>query len=149
MPNTIHLRCGAIIQNDAEETLLVHLERGSSPQEHWSVPSGLVKAGEKTEDTMQRIVREQLGVDIQILKVIGFIDDITKDQHTHFITFLCRIKHGQPQLQTKAYTESRWFAAKSIPKDASITDVLLPLYILRYITVDDYNTRVDALRGKQ
>ncbi len=149
MPNTIQLRCGAIIQNDTEETLLVHLEQESPLQEHWSVPSGLVKAGEKTEDAMLRIVREQLGVDIQILKVIGFVDNITKDQHTHFITFLCRIKNGQPTLQTKIYTKSQWFAVKAIPKDASITDVLLPLYILRYITVDDYNTRVDALRGKQ
>ncbi len=148
MTQSIHLRCGAIIQSDKEETLLVHLEKGSVLHEHWSVPSGLVKAGEKTEDAMMRIVKEQFGVDVQILKVIGFVDDITKDAHTHFITFLCRIKQGEAKLQTKTYTKSQWFAAKDIPKDASITDVLLPLYILRYITVDDYNTRVDALRGK-
>lgn len=138
--------CGAIIQNEKEEILLARTCASSSLGERWVVPSSFVSFGEKTEDALRRTIQKTFGVHIQILKTIGFLDDIGLE-HYHKISFLCHIKEGIPQLkENKQYDQLQWFSPHEIPDDASVKDVLLPLYTLRYITVDEYNKRVDTLR---
>ena len=147
---SIKICCGALVLNDDEKALLVRLDKASDLGERWSVPMNVVNYGEKTEDSLMKAMEKEYGVKIQILKVIGFIDEIKSGEHLHKIYFLCRTDNGNFNLKSnKNYVEFKWFSAKDIPEDASINDILLPLYILKYITVQDYNDRVDKIRMKK
>lgn len=148
--NSIKICCGALILNDDEKALLVRLNKASELGERWSVPMNSVDYNEKTENSLMKAMEKEYGVKIQILKVIGFIDEIDANEHLHKIYFLCRIEKGNFNLKNNNnYAEFKWFSAKDIPEDASINDVLLPMYILKYITVGDYNDRVDRIRSKK
>ena len=147
---SIKICCGALVLNDDEKALLVRLNKTSELGERWSVPMSIANYGEKIEDSIMNFMEKEYGVKIQILKVIGFIDEIKSSEHLHKIYFLCRILNGNFNLKSnKDYAEFKWFNAKDIPDDASINDVLLPLYILKYITIGDYNERVDKIRMKK
>jgi len=146
---SINICCGALVLNDDEKALLVRLNKASELGERWSVPMNVVNYGEKAEDSLMNFMEKEYSVKIQILKVIGFIDEIKSSEHLHKIYFLCRIHKGNFNLKNnRNYTEFKWFDAKDVPEDSSINDVLLPLYILKYITVGDYNIRVDKIRSK-
>ena len=149
MEKSINIICGAIIKNEKEETLLLELKDSPNLEECWSIPLNIVNFKEKTEDSLIKNVNTDLGVDIQILKTIGFLDEIEENSHLHKIYFLCRIKEGAPKINNEKYKSARWFVAGEVPEYSSINDVLLPLYLLRDIHVDNYNKRVDFIRNNK
>ena len=63
--------CGALIVNDKNEALL--LKRTSKTRNGaglWSKPGGGVEFGEKIEETVKREIKEELGVDVEIIKFL-------------------------------------------------------------------------------
>ncbi len=64
----------AIIENENGEILLV--ERKFDPKKgYWDVPGGFIQADESLEESTKREIREELGVDMQINKIIGVYED--------------------------------------------------------------------------
>jgi colanic acid biosynthesis protein WcaH len=64
----------AIIRNDQGQVLLV--KRTNEPLKgEWWVPGGRVYKGEGLEDSIQRKIKEELGIDINIKGVAGYYED--------------------------------------------------------------------------
>jgi ADP-ribose pyrophosphatase YjhB (NUDIX family) len=65
---------GVIIENDKGEILLV--KRKYDPQKgYWDVPGGFARIGEGLEESVKREIREELGVDVELIKILGIYID--------------------------------------------------------------------------
>lgn len=81
------------------EVLLV--ERGKEPLKgFWSLPGGILEIGEKLTDGIRREVREETGLEIEVLSVFEVFERIMHDSegraeyHYVLIDYLCRVAGG-------------------------------------------------------
>lgn len=71
---------GVIIENEKGEILLV--KRKFDPQKgKWDYPGGFIDGGESLEHSVKREVKEELNVEVEMLKLVGVYEDIYKYQN--------------------------------------------------------------------
>ena len=77
-------------------------QRAHEPNKgQWSLPGGAVNLGETLHRALKREVREECGIEIEVVKFLAVFDRIFADDqdHIHYhyvlINFLCRWKSGQ------------------------------------------------------
>jgi len=74
---------------------VVLVKRRNDPYKgYWALPGGFVEYGEKVEDAAVREAREETGLDVKLLKLIGVYSDPNRDPRGHTVTvaFLARGK---------------------------------------------------------
>jgi ADP-ribose pyrophosphatase YjhB (NUDIX family) len=91
--------CGLIIENDDQEILLV--KRKHDPKKgSWDLPGGFMMSGEDIYTSSKRELMEELGVDIEVKKVIGFYPDVYVFQNVGYpiltIATVGKIVKGNP-----------------------------------------------------
>jgi 8-oxo-dGTP diphosphatase len=89
---------GAVVI-EGQRVLLV--KRGQEPlRGRWSLPGGVVEAGEELHAAVVREVREETGLDVQVGDVVDVLDRITRDAdgriafHYVIIDYLCQVAGG-------------------------------------------------------
>lgn len=116
----IGVGCGALIINDSGETLLVkRTSKTRNEAGFWSKPGGGVEFGEKVEDAAKREIKEELGVEIELIKFLGFTNSIMKDENQHWISFnyLAKITGGElKNLEPGKHEEIKWFKIDNLPE---------------------------------
>jgi len=77
------------------------VERGKDPlQGFWSIPGGIVEAGEKLEEAIRREVLEETGLEVEALSIFEIFERIMPDAegkpeyHYVLIDYLCRRAGG-------------------------------------------------------
>ncbi len=76
-PDHPRVGVGAVVL-DGDRVLLV--KRGRGPAEgKWSIPGGLVDLGERTDDAARREVREECGITVRLLGLVGVVDRVIRD----------------------------------------------------------------------
>ena len=102
--------CGAVVfrEDGRERRFLLIRNRRSA---HWGLPKGHIEQGESNEQTAIREVREETGIDIQILPEFMRRSDYViqgKIEKTVFI-FLARTKQTEIVRQEEEIEECGWF----------------------------------------
>jgi ADP-ribose pyrophosphatase len=123
----IGIGCGALIVNDKNETLL--LKRTSKTRNEagfWSKPGGGVEFGERVEDAVKREIKEELGVDVELVNFLGFTNHIIDSEKQHWIAFnyLAKITGGElKNLEPEKHEEIKWFGFDNLPEKISQTTI--------------------------
>jgi ADP-ribose pyrophosphatase YjhB (NUDIX family) len=88
--------------------------RGKAPGAgNWSVPGGAIKLGETLEEACRREVKEETGLDIEIVSRCAVLDRVTRDEwervqyHYVLIDFVCRPVGGELQPASDV-AEAKW-----------------------------------------
>jgi 8-oxo-dGTP diphosphatase len=147
----IGLGVGAVIHDGAGRILLLQragsLDASRSTVGMWSNPGGEVDFGESVEEAAIREASEELGVEIEIERLIGFSDQVLPGAglHWHLVTFLARILRGEPRiLEPDKSDDLRWFAVKDLPQNCGFHHVVVPLYQLGWLAEEEYIRRKAA-----
>lgn len=77
---------GAAVIRDGRVLLV---KRGKPPKAgSWSLPGGAQKVGETVHEAARREVREETGLDVEVLGLVDVVDSITRDEtgrvHYHY-----------------------------------------------------------------
>ena len=121
----IGVGCGALIVNDKNEVLLV--KRGIKSKNEagvWSKPGGAVEFGEQVENAVKREIKEELDIEIELTKFLGFTNHIIKSENQHWVTFnyLARIIKGELKImEPEKIAEVKWFSLNNLPANLSQT----------------------------
>jgi 8-oxo-dGTP diphosphatase len=129
----------AIVRDHAGRVLLIRRGDGRG----WSLPGGLMEPGERIADCIVREVREETGLEIAPVRIVGVYSDPV---HTHvtypngdevqFVstTFECRVIGGVLRADGDESLEVAYFAPDALPEPV----------------VCDHAIRIaDALAGRQ
>jgi 8-oxo-dGTP diphosphatase len=102
---------GAVIL-DGPRVVLVR--RGTEPLKgEWSLPGGVLELGERLHQGVAREVREETGLQIEVLDVAGVFDRILPDPdgrpqfHYVLIDYVCRVEGGELRAAGDV-TDAKW-----------------------------------------
>lgn len=103
---------GAVIWNAAGEIVLIR--RGQPPRMgEWSIPGGKLEWGESVKEALAREVREETGLEIEIVALVDVVDSVTRDEagavvrHYVLIDFAARAAGGTLSPGSDA-ADARW-----------------------------------------
>jgi 8-oxo-dGTP diphosphatase len=101
---------GAVVWNARGEVLLIR--RANPPkQNEWSLPGGRVEFGEPLRDALLRELREETGLEVEILGLLDVAELIPEggdDRHYVLVDFTARVKSGDLSAGSDA-ADARWF----------------------------------------
>ncbi len=96
------------------------IKRGQEPSKgQWSVPGGAIELGEKIYDAVQREVREECGIEIEVARVVNVADSIVPDEagrvwfHYVPVYILARYVSGEAHADSDAL-DVRWVAREEL-----------------------------------
>jgi ADP-ribose pyrophosphatase YjhB (NUDIX family) len=112
---------GAIIFDEAGRVLLIHRGDGRG----WSLPGGLMEPGERLVDCLVREVREETGLEVEPMRLVGVYSDPAYTHVTYpngdqiqFVsaTFECRVVGGLLAADHDESLEVVYFPPDDLPE---------------------------------
>lgn len=79
---------------------IVLIKRKNPPFEgRYALPGGFVEVGETTEDAARREAKEETGLDIELLCLVGVYSDPNRDPRGHVVS-ICYLARGNGNLRS-------------------------------------------------
>ncbi len=96
-PETPNVMVDVVVHSQNGDVLLIR--RNKDPYEgRWALPGSYVQVGEKLEDAAARIAKEEAGLDVEDVRLVGVYSDPDRDPRGHNIScaFLAAGWSGEP-----------------------------------------------------
>jgi 8-oxo-dGTP diphosphatase len=105
--------CAVVV--DGDQVMLVR--RAVEPRRGWwDLPGGFLEQGEHPAEGLRREVREETGLEIEILELLGFFLDAYPEpgETTLNCYYVARVSDGEPEPGSDV-AEIRWFHRDALP----------------------------------
>ena len=114
VPKTPFLTADALIIYEGK---LVLIKRKKAPFENqFALPGGFVEIGETVEEAALREAKEETGLDIELVRLLGVYSDPSRDPRGHTVT-VCYLARGFGKLKAGSDAKDiRLFGFNEIPK---------------------------------
>lgn len=122
----IGVGAGALITDSAGTRVLLVKRKKAPEAGKWSIPGGAVEFGETFEACVVREVREETGLDINVVRLLRLTDHIVPEESVHWVTpaFLCQVVKGTARNTEPAKHEAvEWFSLEALPDALTMTTV--------------------------
>ena len=136
MNYTHFVSVAGLVSNDDGDILLIN-----SPRRGWEYPGGMVEPGETFQEALIREVKEEAGVDVEIIGFIGLCKNIEKDVVN--IDFSCKYIAGELTISNES-TEVKW-----VQKEKALDMVTFPLTRKRLENMLSENDKVNCFCFKR
>lgn len=92
---------GAVLINKDRKLFLA--QRGKEAKNErgkWETPGGRLEFNESMAETVIREMREEYGIEVEIVDLLHTFDHIIPDENQHWvaISFLCKLVKGEPKI---------------------------------------------------
>jgi mutator protein MutT len=108
----------------------------------WEFPGGRLEFGEKLNDGIRREFREEYGIDIQLVTLLGVFDHILEQEGQHWvsITFIACHSGGVPRiLEPQKCSAIGWFNLMQLPRPLTmVSEENFKSYHARYGSRSDW-----------
>lgn len=129
---------GILIENG--KILLV--KQKVNEKRNWSLPGGKLERGETLEQAIIREMKEETGLDVEILKLLYICDSSATDNTLLHITFLLNRKNGELSLPSNVFEINPINDVKFIPvnelTDLGFTDKFVDIINNNFPDVGNY-----------
>ncbi len=95
----------AIIKHN-DKILIAQRKENVNQALKWEFPGGKLEPGESPEQCLIREIREELGLNIEVMKIFDVISHSYEDRHIILLCYLCRFTGGSAQ--TLDCRDFRW-----------------------------------------
>lgn len=130
MEEKIGVGAGFIIVEDGKAFLAKR--KGSHGEGTFGSCGGHVEYGETIEQALKREAKEELGIEIEVVRFLCCFNMIKYGKHYMDLEFLAKIKKGEPKILEPDRIESiGWYALDNLPQ---------PLFEPLKIALDAYKT---------
>ncbi len=112
---SIHVTVDAVVIDNGKILLV---KRGiESFKGMWALPGGHVDYGERVEEAVKREAKEETGLDVAVVKLIGVYSDPKRDPrgHTVGVAYLCETKGKKPKAGDDA-AAAWWWPLDDLPE---------------------------------
>jgi 8-oxo-dGTP diphosphatase len=92
---TLLVTAGVIIEK--KKVLVAQRMKGGPRGLLWEFPGGKVKEGEDPREALRRELKEELGVDVDVGKILEVVFHIYPEYPILLLAYYCRIKKGVPK----------------------------------------------------
>lgn len=142
MPTHI-VAVGGFVEDEKGNILLVKTQHRG-----WEFPGGQVEVGENLIDALTREVKEESGIDVEVIQVIGvysntatykFYDGVTDVPTKVMIDFICTPISGE-LATSKETTDSRWVA-----KEKVLDLISAPAILTRYKAYLNFDGKISYM----
>ena len=121
----VGISVGAMIFNKKRELFLSkRSENATNERGCWEIPGGKVHFGETLQDAVKREIKEEHGIDIDLIEQFPAANHFIPNEKQHWVptTFLAKIKKGQePKIVEPDKCDAiGWFDLKNLPHPLSI-----------------------------
>ncbi len=109
----------AIFNNKGQLLIMLRGKKAKNERGTWEIPGGSVEFNETFEQALKREVKEEIGVEIEIIELLGICDHIIPSEKQHWVapTFICKIIKGKPKIKEKDKCEKLdWFTLEEAEK---------------------------------
>ncbi len=114
VPKTPFLTVDALIIYEGKLVLIRRLNPPSENQ--FALPGGFVEIGETVEAATVREAKEETGLDIELIRLLGVYSDPSRDPRGHTVT-VCYLARGFGKLKAGSDAKDiRLFGINEIPK---------------------------------
>lgn len=98
-----------------EDNKILLVKQKLSDRRNWSLPGGKLEQGETIEHGIIREMKEETGLDVEIIKLLYLCDVSTSDHTLVHITFLLHRADGKIKLPTNEFESNPISEVKFVP----------------------------------
>ena len=114
----------------------------------WEFPGGKLEPGESSGEALIREIREELAIDIRLLRALSIVEHHYPDFSIRLHPWLCEITSGEPR--PLEHAEIRWLDANTLPSlDWAEADLPVVAALLELARAPDENPDLRRLAGRE